>query len=207
MATRNLEDELGEIPGVRSVELTLTGDRAPLARVWLDGTRDGEEVRERVDALLGGRLPVIDPTGAASPRRSGLGKGLDSLLPDVDQDRVPAQLKSKTESRALSVQRVAIVESKDTVTVEIEDGAGNIHTADVGPSRSIDDAVLRAAADLSGASDDVGFGVSEVEIDGLRIVVVSAEAAGRRAAGACPVEFGRPFAVARAARQALESLS
>ncbi|MCZ7532864.1 MAG: hypothetical protein M5U23_05595 [Acidimicrobiia bacterium] len=207
MATRNLKDELGEIPGVRSVELTLTGERAPLARVWLDGTRDGEEVREQVDALLGGHVPVIDSTDTVPMRRGGLGKGLDSLLPDSHQDRVPAQLKSKTESRALSVQRVAVVESVDTVTVEIEDGAGNIHTADVGPSRSIDEAVLRAAADLSGASDEVVFGVSEVEIDDVRIVVVSAKTEDRRAAGACPVEFGRPFAVARAARQALESLS
>ncbi|KAA3640774.1 MAG: hypothetical protein DWP92_02380 [Armatimonadetes bacterium] len=207
MATRNLTDELGEIPGVLSVELTLTGEDAPLARVWLDGTRDGEEVREHVGTLLGGRVPVIDPTEPLPSRRGGLGKGLDSLLPDVDQDRVPAQLKAKTESRALSVQRVAVVESRDVVTVEIEDGAGNIHTADVGPSGSIDDAVLEAAAELSGASDKVVFGVSEVEIDGARIVVVSARAEGGRSAGACPVEFGRPFAVARAARQALDSLS
>ncbi|MDA2979357.1 MAG: hypothetical protein O3B42_06315 [Actinomycetota bacterium] len=203
MAARDLKDELVAIPGVSDAEVTLVDNVPPVARVWLDGTRDGDEVRLRVQALLGGRLPVQEP----AQRRSGLGKGLDILIPDGDGDhRVPVQLKAQGESRAVLVARVAVVESALAVTVEIEDGAGNIHTADVGPSGSIDDAVLEAAAALSGAPEHVAFGIAEVEIGDARVLVVSASIDGRRSAGASTVEFGRPFAVARAARQALESL-
>ncbi len=208
MATRDLKDELVAIPGVSDAEVTLVDDAPPVARVWLDGTREGAEVRERVQALLGRQLPVGEPNQASLPRRSGLGKGLDTLIPDGvgDRHRVPAQLKANAESRALSVSRVAVVESASTVTIEIEDGAGNVHTADVGPSGSIDDAVLEAAAALSGAPREVLFGIAEVQIAGARVLVVSASVDDRRSAGASTVEFGRPFAVARAARQALDSL-
>lgn len=206
MATRDIADELMAIPGVSDAEVTLQGDAPPLAKVWLDGTRDDGEVRERVQALLGGQLPRVETTHDSSLRRTGLGKGLDTLIPDGERDRVPAQLKVNVEGRAVSVARVAVVESAAAVTIEIEDGGGNVHTANVGPSGSIDDAVLDATAALSGASEQVSFDVAELEIGDTLVVVVSASVDEKRSAGASTVEFGRPFAVARAARQALDAL-
>lgn len=207
MTTRDLRNQFEDVSDGVDLELTLVDDETSPAQGWGRGAEDGEGTRGRVDALLGDHVPVIEPPEVVPARRGGLGKGLDSLLPEVDDDRVPVQLKAPSESRALSVQRVAVVESRDVVTVEIEDGAGNVHTAEVGSSGSIDDAVLEAAAALSGALTGVTLRVGELSIAGLHIVVVAAETEDRRGAGACPVEFGRPFAVARATRQALESLS
>ena len=61
MATRDLKDELVAIPGVSDAEVTLVDNAPPVARVWLDGTRDGDEVRLRVEALLGRELPTQEP--------------------------------------------------------------------------------------------------------------------------------------------------
>lgn len=212
MTTRDLRNQFEDVSNVFDFELALTGDPASRVQAW-DGeppsaeTQTAADIPERVDALLGDRVPVVDPPGAAPVRRGGLGRGLDALLPEVDRDRVPVQLRGSSESPALSVRRVAVVESRDVVTVEIEDGAGKVHTAEVGSSGSIDDAVLEAAAALSGALTGVTLRIGELSIAGVRIVVVAAETEDRRGAGACPVEFGRPFAVARATRQALESLA
>jgi len=206
MTSGNLRDELVAIPGVADAEVTLVDDDAPAARIWLDGSRDGEEVRGKVEALLGRQIPSAAPVPPGQ-RRSGLGKGLDTLIPGVDSDPVPSQLKPQAESRAASVTRVAVVESDAAVSVEIEDGAGNRYTADVGATGSIDDAVLVAATAMASVPEGVVFGVNEVDVDGIRVLVVVARHSGQTSAGASPIDFGRPFAVAKAARQALDGLS
>jgi hypothetical protein len=206
MTSSNLRDDLVSIPGVADAEVTLTDSAAPVARIWLDGSRDHDEVREKVEALLGGTIPAVGTQVTTAPRRTGLGKGLDTLIPNGEADRVPSQLKPQVESRAASVARVAVVESADAVTVEIEDGAGHVFTAAVGPSGSIDRAVMQAMAAMVAASADVAFHIGETSVDGVRVIVVTARHEGRTSAGAAAVDFGRPYAVARATRQALDGM-
>lgn len=202
MTAGNLKDELIAIPGVADAEVTLLDEAPPVARVWLDGSRGTAEVREKVEALLGRNIPAV---GTAPPtRRTGLGKGLDTLLPDREVEPVPAHLRPWAEARSLSITRVAVVESDSLVTVEIEDGAENVFTAAVGDGGSIDDAVLRAAVALAGAPAGVNLEVADVDVDGAPVVVVTATLDGRITAGASPVDFGRPYALAKAARQALD---
>jgi hypothetical protein len=101
------------------------------------------------------------------------------------------------------VARVAVVESDATVTVEIEDGAENVFTALVDDGGSIDDAVLRAVMTMTGTPADAVIEIADVDVGGVAVLVVTASMDGRLKAGASPVDFGRPFALARAARQAL----
>lgn len=205
---RELEDRIAAIPGVAAAEVTLfDGDEPPTARVWLDGTRTDVEVRQEVQELLGMEVPVGGPKVASMQRRGGLGRGLASIMPDVTNDPVPAHLLTRVEPRGERIQRVGVIESIDGVQVEIEDGAGNVHAAAVEPDSDLDDATLKAAAALSGVEIDVSFGTAEVEVDGTVVVVVVASTDDRQSAGACPVVFGRPFAVAKAARQALVALA
>ena len=201
MTTSNLTDELIAIPGVADAEVTLVDEAPPVARVWLDGSRGTDEVREKVEALLGREIPAV--RGMPPSRRSGLGKGLDALMPDLDVEPIPKQLKPASEARVSLVARVAVVESDATVTVEIEDGAENVFTALVDDGGSIDDAVLRAVMTMTGTPADAVIEIADVDVGGVTVLVVTASMDGRLKAGASPVDFGRPFALARAARQAL----
>lgn len=202
MTTGKLRDELMAIPGVADVEVSLLDEAPPVARIWLDGSRGHDEVRERVEALLGREIP---PVGTPPVRRSGLGKGLDTLMPDRATEPVPTHLKPSSESRASSIARVAVVESDASVTVEIEDGAQRVFTAEVGDGGSIDAAVLEAVIAMTGAPDDAVLETTDVDLGGIQVLVVTASIDGVVSAGVSPVDFGRPFALARAARQALDS--
>lgn len=201
MTTGNLRDELIAIPGVADAEVTLLDEAPPVARVWLDGSRGHDEVRDKVEALLGREIP---PVGASPVRRSGLGKGLDTLMPDRDTEPVPTHLKPSSEARARSIARVAVVESDSSVTIEIEDGAQNVFTSRVGDGGSIDAAVLEAIRAMTGTPADAVLESANVDIGGIPVLVVTASVNGVITAGASPVDFGRPFALAKAARQALD---
>lgn len=208
MTTSQIKDELSSIPGISDVEITLREGKPPLARVWLDGSRSGDEVRERIDALLGSVLPV--PESAVQPvapvRRGGLGKGLDALMPDADGDAIPSQFRRQVETRGASIERVAVVEHVDGVSVEIEDGAGHVFSIDVESDGSIDRAVMGAVRSMTGIPSDAEFEVGAAEIGSAPVVVVTATLGGRVAAGASVITFGRPYALANATRQAVAAL-
>lgn len=206
MTTSEIKDELSSIPGISDVEITLRDGEPPLARVWLDGSLPGDEVQERIDALLGSAVPGIVPETVIPARRGGLGKGLDSLMPDADSDAIPSQLRGQGESRGASIERAAVVEHGAGVSVEIEDGAGHVFSVDVDESGSIDRAVVAAVKAMTGTSEDVLFDLGATDVAGAPVIVVTATYGTKIAAGAAVVTFGRPYALARAVRQALTAL-
>jgi hypothetical protein len=99
-----------------------------------------------------------------------------------------------------------VVESADGVTVEIESDDRGVHCESVTDDGDIDNAVLRGVAAIVGVGGDVRTDITDLDgRDGL-ILVVTAVGKGGRSAGAAFVEYGRPYAIARACLAALRGL-
>jgi hypothetical protein len=212
VATRDLRNELASIPGVSDAEVLVTADNQRTAKVWLDGTRDSDEVRGRIESLLGPSVPSVKPAEGTPGKRSGLGRGLETLLPDMALEPVPAQLRDADQivdspkSIREPIDRVAIAETHQSVVVEVTDRAGSTFASTVDSGGSIDWAVMDAVRRSFGASNDTELEVVEVVSERADLVVVEVSMGGMRGAGAAHVEFGRPYAVALAAHRALTSL-
>ena len=206
MTTSDLRDDLDALPGVATAEVVLRDDETPVARVWLDGTRDGDEVRELVDALLGRSIPsVVLPRQKTQRRRIGLGRGLGDLIPNDEQNPLPTQLQPTAGQRP-AIVRVAVIESIAGVTIEIEDGTGYVFCESVGDEGTIDRAVMNGVASIVDGSQDARIEVTDVEtVDGT-VLMVTAIRDGQRSVGAAFVEYGRPYALARAGLIALSDL-
>ncbi|GMQ99059.1 MAG: hypothetical protein BMS9Abin17_1606 [Acidimicrobiia bacterium] len=206
MATENLRDDLAAIPGVASAEVTIKEDETPVARVWLDGTKDGTEVRELVGALLGKNVPDLDETTDDAPRRrGGLGRGLVDLLPEDHSHPVPSQLQPDVSNRP-SVATVSVVESSSGVFVTVTDNKDREASVSVGDHGSIDAAVISAVRKLFGIDDSIQVSVEDLDVSTGSLLVASASDDVSRSAGAAFVEFGRPSAVARAVFQAMAGM-
>ncbi|MGI9666537.1 MAG: hypothetical protein ACR2N2_05480 [Acidimicrobiia bacterium] len=206
MAVYELKDELLAIPGVASAQVTLDDGETPIARVWLDGSREADEVRERINALLGADVPRVDdtPGDGALKRRKGLGRGLPDLL--GGDDKAPSHFHDTTDTTpGNALQRVGIIESLEGVAVEVENGAGTVRTVPVGPDGSIDAAVIEAVCSMIGITDVRSVEVNDLTTDEGELVVATARDEGdERIAGAAFVDFGRPWAVAKAILQAFD---
>ena len=203
MTLDNLSADLDALPGVASAEVTQHEDETPVARVWMDGTKDGDEVRSLVDALLGRAIPsVVLPGQKPHRRRAGLGRGLSDLIPNDESIAVPAHLRPASRQRR-TINFVALIESASGVSVAIEDGKGAVHSVRVDGDMDVDRAVMESVRTLVGGSEDARMEAQDVETgDGL-LLVVTAVRGGRRSAGVAFVERARPYAVARAALVAL----
>lgn len=203
MTTDNLRSDLDALPGVATAEIVLRDDDNPVARIWLDGTRDDDEVRELVDAVLGQSISsVVFPSQTTQRRRIGLGRGLGDLISNDEHNAVPVQLQPTAGQRP-SITRVAIIESARGVVVEIEDGAGDVHSEPVGDEGTIDEAVLTGVLALVDGADDSRLDVTDVETGDGIVLLVTAIHDDRRSVGAAFIEFGRPYALARAGIDAL----
>lgn len=201
MASEQLNDQLAAIPGVASAEVTLPDDDGPpVARVVLDGSRDPEEVRSRINALLGASLPPVpEAIPVVGRRRSGLGRGLGEVIEEQGADREPAHLRPATEPVTADIVSVGVVETTDGVHVEVEDDAGNRRTHLVDASGSIDDAIIGAVEALLGIGHYVTITIADASTpEGDVVLATAVTATGTRTVGAAYVEFGRPWAVARA---------
>jgi hypothetical protein len=212
VATRDLRNELAAIPGVSDAEISVSEDNRRTAKVWLDGTRDSDEVRDRIESLLGRSIPAGPADGDTPEKRTGLGRGLETLLPDLPVEPVPAQLRAAEQawgpstSGVAAIDRVAVVETRGSIVVEVTDEADNTFTSTVDSGGIIDEAVLEAIRQLFGAGVDVFLEVVDVVFERTDLVVVEASRGDMRGVGAAHVEFGRPYAVAVAAHRALTSL-
>ena len=212
MATRDLRNELAAIPGVSDAEISVSDDNRRTAKVWLDGTRDSDEVRDRIESLLGRSIPAGPADGETPEKRTGLGRGLETLLPDLPVEPVPAQLRAAEHARVTStgavaaIDRVAVVETHGSIVVEVTDDGGNTFTSTVDNGGIIDEAVLEATRQLVGAGVDVSLEVVDVVSERTDLVIAEASKGDMRGVGAAHVEFGRPYAVAVAAHRALTSL-
>lgn len=210
MTSEQLDDQLGSIPGVASAEVTLSIEGPPVARVFLDGTRSETEVRERVEALLGSGLPEHAEPQPRLPKRKrgGLGRGLGEVIEAHDAETQPTHLVSSPVAPPLMIPapelvRVAVVETGTGVHVEVEDSIGKRSTAVV--DSSIDEAIVAAVFDIRSMDRAWDVAVSEAESPHGDVVVVTARSAGGvRVAGAACIEYGRPWALARALVAAIE---
>lgn len=203
MTTENLRADLGALPGVAAAEVIIREDEPPVARVWLDGTRPSDEVRELVDGLVGRSIPsIVLPRQTTQRRRTGLGRGLSDLIPNDLQNPVPTHLQPAAGQRP-AISRVAVIESVEGVIVEIEDGTGDIYSEPVGDSGGVDEAVMNAVTMIVDDSQDLRMEITEIETAVGTVVMVTAVGDDRRSVGAAFVEHGRPYAVARAGLTAL----
>lgn len=206
MTTENLRADLDALPGVAAAEVSLDNDLAPTARVWLDGTLSGDDVRTLVDELVANSMPsVVLPRQKTPGRRTGLGRGLVELLPSAEAESVPTHLQQSAGNRQ-SIVGVAVVESVSGVIVEIESDERGVHSEPVADDGDIDQAVLRGVAAIVGASDDVRLDITDVTSVGGSVLLVSAFRGEERAVGAAFVEYARPYAIARAGIAALREL-
>lgn len=105
---------------------------------------------------------------------------------------------------AVGIARVAVVETDHGVHVEVEDDAGNRRLHAVGSDGSIDAAVIAAIRGLIEVPDAAVITATDVATSDGEVVVATVTGPGiARAAGAAYVDFGRPWALARAVIQAL----
>lgn len=209
MVANELTDRLQEIPGVASAVVEITDDAAPVARIFLDGSRDSNEVRTRVNALLGASLPSVTPGDieAVPKRRSGLGRGLGEILADDAKDHEPPHINGTLPAGpVVRLSHVGVVESSEGVSVEIADDKGNRRTVAVGETGSIDDAVVEAVRVLLGLAPATTITLTDTATpEGNLVVATSTDVDGRRLSGASFIDFGRPWAAARAVVQAFTS--
>jgi hypothetical protein len=206
VTTKNLRANLDALPGVAAAEVTLDNDSIPTARVWLDGTLSGDDVRNLVDELVANSMPsVVLPRQKAPGKRTGLGRGLVELLPSAEAESVPTHLQQSADNRQ-SIVGVAVIESASGVTVEIESDERGVHSETVVDDGDIDRAVLRGVAAIVGAGGDVRLDIADVTSVGGSVLLVSAFRGEARSVGAAFVEYGRPYAIACAGVAALRDL-
>jgi hypothetical protein len=100
---------------------------------------------------------------------------------------------------------VAIVESKDGVTVRAETDGGR--TADrpaAAGGTQLDDAVVLAVSELAGVEPGpIIVAIDDREVDGTPVVSILMEVGRDRLSGSSVVDGGRPFALGRATWLAL----
>ncbi len=202
MLANNLSEQLESIAGVASVDVELGTNSVPIARVYLDGTRDAAEVQREVDAVLGS-------SGAAAQgpvrRRGGLGRNLAEIIDANGDEPSPLHVQGSPSSVVSGLRSVAVVETADGVSVEAQDALGERRSVRIGDAMPFDRAVVTVVAQLLGSGRLAEVAVHDVTTDGTEIVVVSLVSGVDRKAGASHVDVGRAWAIAAATAQALGS--
>jgi hypothetical protein len=143
----------------------------------------------------------IDPP---AKRRSGLGRGLSDLIPAEGPQSVPTHLQPESGQRP-TVARVVIAETADAVLVELEDSTGARVSVPIGRG-SIEAAVIEASLTLLGRGGSPSIEIEDLDTGDGQLVVVTVRRGEERSASAVFVEFGRPYAVARAVFLAVQDL-
>ena len=103
------------------------------------------------------------------------------------------------------MKSVAVVESQDGVSVEVQDALGERCSVRVDDAMPFDRAVVSAVAKLVSSMRVTEIAVNDVTTNGTEIVVVSLVSGVDRRAGASHVDVGRAWAIAAATAQALTS--
>jgi hypothetical protein len=134
-------------------------------------------------------------------RRSGLGRRLAELIESEDSGPDPTHFRWSPPTPVAvdeyEVGRVTVIESGELVHVEVEGTDGSMAVAPV--LGAVDDAVLAATSELLDIDAGWDISVATAETSHGDVVVVTArDLAGARVAAAACIEFGRPWAIARA---------
>ncbi len=211
VSSGNLRRDVLAIAGIADAEVDTEGP-TPVVRVWLDGTREATEVASRIRGLLTRRErsgPGSDHPDPVSVRqqakRSGLGRGLESLIPPPVEEAVsPPHLRPLRDADdPLQLEAVAVVESAGGVVVTAEDSAGRAAEAQAS-DRDVDGAVAVAVAAIVGAATPVATTVVAHEAGGVPITTVVVDMPdGTRRVGSVVTGAGRPYTVGRAVWVAL----
>lgn len=215
MSLAELHDAVLAVAGIAGAEVEPREDAGPAIRVWLDGSRTAATVSAEVGRVLesaGYRTSsepkrTVDTGDVAAPRapangttrRSGLGRGLEALIPSPDPEPVP---------RPIRLDMIAIEESATGTVVRAVDGAGRSAVAPVRNERSLNGAVATAVAGLLGFGEAPTVRAVEVrQLAGSSVLVVVIEVDGRPVSGAAVIESGMPFALGTALWSALRSVA
>lgn len=204
MTAEELREALTAIPGVASAEVTERDAGAPVVRLWLDGTRPGDEVQRDVDHVITLRGYRPRPSETV-PTKRGLGRGLETLLPVALEEAAPSHLERTGIGGVGGLAKLAIEESYHGVTVRAVGADGTEGSAEVvgEGERGLLEAVTAAVGSLVGRRARL-VAVEERTLEGTPVVTVLVELAdGSRLAGATVVAGGRPFTVGRAVHAAL----
>lgn len=144
----------------------------------------------------------FSPTAPPAPRRSGLGRGLDTALAHAAAQEPPAQVLSRSRHDLI----LTVLEDASGTTVSLVDEAGRTGEASAAADAdSITAAAIDAAADLTRSSARcVHHDVRRVDAADVATVLV-AGARGTLSAGAAVVSGSEAFATAVAAVRAFEA--
>lgn len=213
------------IPGVVGAKIAESPSGPPSVRVWTDDSRDPGELRSEVKSIVA-RAQLATPrpepeapgedtvrgisSAADIPghRRSGLGRGLDTIIAGAGAEKPPAHLISIDLAAAPVLELIAVEETATGVTVRAVDSAKSVAEAKViGGPGSINPAIVAAVAELHGempAPRLVSVELRDTEL--AAVLVVTLELADTTvAAGAAVVQGGMPFTLGRATWWAITS--
>jgi hypothetical protein len=211
------------IPGVVGAEIALTPAGAPSVRVWTDDTRDPDDLRAEVKALVARARRMADASGAdrvtvrpvaadAGPSgatRSGQRRAHDSSLFTGGDESGGAPLVSIDLTTQPTLEMIAIEESAAGVTVRAVDTAGSVAEAKViGGAAAINPAIVAAVAELLGLAPPPRLVTVELrDTEAASVMVVTLEMVDTTiAAGAAVVQGGMPFTLGKAAWAAIRSV-
>jgi hypothetical protein len=219
LSVEELRGIVDAIAGVAASEIEAGDADEPVVRVWLDGTRDPDQVARDVDHMLrdAGFAPresafaVPEPMPTETPttrrpngeraRRSGLGRGLGALIQPAEQAPRP--------SAVGLVGSIAVVQSSSGTAVRVSSVDGRSADAPVDPGMTDFLAAATAAVGgLLGIESDLLLVASEERtFGGARVVSVVVDAGGNSYAGSAVIESGELYAYAQALWAALRHLA
>ncbi len=153
--------------------------------------------------------PLASAPNPSPVKRSGLGRGLDSLISVAGSEPAPAHLVSIDLTTQSSLEMIAIEESAGGVTVRAMDTAGVVAEAKViGAAGSINPTIVAAVAELLGETPAprlVSVELRDTEV--AAVMVVTLELVDTTvAAGAAVVQGGMPFTLGKASWAAIRSV-
>ena len=163
--------------------------------MWLEPPAAPSKSEERRPSGPADRSVAVRRDPSRSTRRSGLGRGLEALIPSTT-----------FELTANGIELVAIEDRPAGTLVRVVDRTGRAALADVG-SASINTAVIGAVAELLGHSTAPTLVSAQIrEIAGTPVLVAVVEVQGRRVSGSAVIEAGASLAFATAIWHALVGL-
>lgn len=216
----SLHDELIAIPGIEGAEIDGASGSPAGVRIRLSVGADADVVSREVQRVLATHgmrsqltAPHIEPTepppppgapsrGSAAVVPLPAPQELEIPMPDPEPVVVHEPPVIVASAQPVALESVAIEEGRTGVVVRIttSDGDSVTHAADEG----LDEAVVAAVAEATGAGEIRLVGVEESVLDGSSILMVVLELADRtRSAGSAVSEGGRAYGVARAAWMAI----
>jgi hypothetical protein len=191
------------VPGVMSAEVDSDAVGRPTIRVHLDESASEESVLEAVRTVVAEwRRPEAGHKSVVRGRRTGLGKGLDSLLGEAMTAPDPSAIGDATASPA-DLARVALVRGEHDASVQATDTAGTLAVVFV-DAGGVDVAAAASVATLRDAASASVLAATIARIGGHEVATVVLEGpTGDVLVGSAPAGPDRLLAIGLATWRAL----